>query len=526
VAVRTARKAIRSAALWGVLFGVLVANEALGYHASFPDRASRETFAATMTGNHGIVAVTGPARRLDTLDGFVSWRMMSLMMMAGAVWGLLTATRLLRGEEAAGRWDLYVVGRTSRRDATTQALAGLAVAWGLLWLLTATGTVVAGLQPRVAFPVSGALLYAATGTAAAAIFLAVGAVTSQLTATRRQANALGGAVLGIAWGVRMLADGGVLPAWARWLSPLGWVENVAPLTGPQPWALLPVVVLVVGCGWCASLLAGRRDVAEGVLARRTRPRSASRLITGPGGLAVRLERWTALAWILSLSAAGFVFGLVARAAEEGSFGTTSLRNVLGDADASQAAGWVGYEFLYLAAILSFAAVGQISAMRGEESDGHLDHLVGRDVSRRRWLAQRVGLAELIVLLTGLATGLGGWAGIAGSGGVGIGDMLGAGLNTALPGLVVVGFGACLFGLAPRLAAPLLYSYVLWSFLVELFGSSVAHIGWLARTSVLDHLGPVPAAGLDWPVIGVLVAASLLATVAGLVAFERRDLVVA
>lgn len=65
--------------------------------------------------------------------------------------------------------------------------------------------------------------------------------------------------------------------------------------------------------------------------------------------------------------------------------------------------------------------------------------------------------------------------------------------------------------------------MLWSFVVEIFASSVAHADWLVRTSVLDHLGPVPATGLDWPVIVVLLAGSLVAAGVGLVAFERRDL---
>ena len=46
-------------------------------------------------------------------------------MLLGAVWGLLTSTRLLRGEEDGGRWELLLAGRTTRRRAAAQALAGL-----------------------------------------------------------------------------------------------------------------------------------------------------------------------------------------------------------------------------------------------------------------------------------------------------------------------------------------------------------------------------------------------------------------
>lgn len=524
VALRTARRATRSAAVWGLLFGGLVANEALTYHSGFPDRASRERFAASMVGNRGLEAVTGPARQLDTIRGFVDWRMLSLMLAAGAIWGLLTATRLLRGEEDAGRWELLLAGRASRRSAAAQAVGGLAVAWVVLWALTATGTVLAGLQPRVGFSVGDSLLYATTGTASAAMFLGVGALTSQVAVNRRQANAFAALVFAASWLLRMLADGHVLPGWVRWTTPLGWVENLAPLTDPQPWALVPIVVLTVGTCSAAIALAGRRDVAEGLLRRSAAPAPRTRLLGGATGLAVKLERWPAVSWVLGLGALGFVFGLVARAAAEGSLSDTSVSNVVnrGGGHASGAAAWIGYEFLYLAAILAFAAAGQVSAMRSEEAEGHLDNLLVRRVSRRAWLAGRLGLGAAIVVCTGVATGAGGWLGVAGRGGVGSGEMLRAGLNTALPGLVVLGFGALLYGIVPRLAVPVLYAFVLWSFLVEIIGSTVLHAHWLVHTSVLDRLGPVPATGLQWRAIAVFLLLAVLAALGGLAAFERRD----
>jgi len=45
VALTTAKRAMRSGAVWGLLVGVLAANEALSYHTSFPTLASREKFA-------------------------------------------------------------------------------------------------------------------------------------------------------------------------------------------------------------------------------------------------------------------------------------------------------------------------------------------------------------------------------------------------------------------------------------------------------------------------------------------------
>jgi ABC-2 type transport system permease protein len=158
-------------------------------------------------------------------------RTFGLLIIVGAIWGLLAATRLLRREEDAGRWELFLAGRTARRHATVQAIAGLAAGWVVLWTLAAAFTVASGSRPKVDLSVSASLFYPSAVTVSAAMFLAIGALTSQLGSTRRQANSLGAAAFGLSYLIRMGADSGTGLAWMRWASPLGWVENLRPLTG-------------------------------------------------------------------------------------------------------------------------------------------------------------------------------------------------------------------------------------------------------------------------------------------------------
>ena len=66
------------------------------------------------------------------------------------------------------------------------------------------------------------------------MFLAIGALTSQLAPTRRQASGLAAAVLAAGFVIRLVADSVAGASWMRWASPLGWVENLRPLTGARP----------------------------------------------------------------------------------------------------------------------------------------------------------------------------------------------------------------------------------------------------------------------------------------------------
>src|ERR1700688_3939433 len=162
------------------------------------------------------------------------------VIILGAVWGLLTSTRLLRGEEDSGRWELLLSGQTTRRGAAAQALVGLAVGFTALWAITALVTVVTGHSTKVDIAAGPALFFALALVSSAIMFLVVGAPTSQLAATRRQAPAYAAAVLGVSYALRMVADSGIGLHWLRWTSPLGWVEQLQPLTSPRPLALLPI----------------------------------------------------------------------------------------------------------------------------------------------------------------------------------------------------------------------------------------------------------------------------------------------
>jgi putative exporter of polyketide antibiotics len=74
-------------------------------------------------------------------------------------------------------------------------------------------------------------------------------------ATRREAAALAGGVFGIAFVLRVVADGSSA-TWLRWATPFGWIEEMRPLTGGRPAAILAWIgVLTAATVW----LAARRD---------------------------------------------------------------------------------------------------------------------------------------------------------------------------------------------------------------------------------------------------------------------------
>jgi ABC-2 type transport system permease protein len=525
---RTARTAGRSAVLWGYVFGVFVASSAWSYASLYKTSTQRNQLAAAFGANKATIALFGPAPALQTVGGFTVFKVSMTLMIVGGIWGLLTGTRLLRGEEDAGRWDLLLCGLTTRRGAALQAIGGFGVAAVVLWTLTWVISAVVGQSSRVAIGPGRAGFLALALVSPAVMFLAVGALTSQLAPTRRQAAGYGAVVLGVSYGLRMVGDAGTGLHALTWISPLGWVEELAPLTADDPWPLLLIVAFTVLVTVIAVHLAGRRDVGSSVVPDRSERAPRLRLLGGAAGLGIRLTLLTSLSWLGALALVGLLFGVVAKGAGATLSGS-SLQDTfdkLGVTGGGVGA-YLGVTFLMVAVLIGFVAATQWGSIRSEESEGRLDHLLVRPVGRVTWLAGRLGLALVVVVAAGLIGGFFTWVGVvAQPSHVGLGALMGAGLNAVVPAVFLLGLGTLLFGTWPRATSVGVYVVLAWSFLVELVGGIGAVSHWVLDTSLFHHVASAPAVAPDWTANAAVMGCGVAAAAVGVVAFGHRDLVTA
>lgn len=527
VARQVARRCSRSAVVWGLVFGAYTVSSISGYAGTYPTAASREALARSLGSNVGLAAIFGPARSLDTVAGFVAWRGVGALCLVGGVWGLLAATRLLRGEEEAGRAELLLTGHTTRRRAAVQGLVGLGAGWLTLLAITAAMTIPDGATVKPALPAAASLYFSVAVTSTAAVFLAVGAVTSQLARTRRRAATIAGAVLGVSYLTRLVADSGSNLKWLRWASPLGWVEELRPFTGSHPLALIPTVALTLGLAATAVWLAGRRDLGASILpeADTAEPRTA--LVGGTAGLSLRLLRPTAITWLLAIAWLTFIIGLIAKSAGPAISGSATAQKAFDRLGGTPngALTYLGVGFLTGIVLLALVAAGQNVANREEEATGRLDNLVVRPTSRRSWLLARLATEAAILLVIGVASGVAGWLGAATQHtGVAFPTVLAAGLNIVPAAIFLLGLGALVHGAAPRLVAPVTYGLVAWSFLLEFVSAVLILNHWILDTSILHHVTLAPAVNPNWGSAAGLVALGAGAGLLGAALLGRRDLI--
>jgi ABC-2 type transport system permease protein len=517
------RGVLRGALLWGGVFGLMVWELVSQFSNQYPTAAARAMLVATMGSNAGLQAIFGMARHIDTIGGYTAYHAIGVLGLIGAVWGLLAATRLTRGEEEAGRWEVLLAGQSTRRRATAGALAGLGAGLLMLWAVTAAVTVAVGRSYGAHFSVTASLFMAVAAVAATAMFMALGALFGQLAGTRRQAAAMAAAIFGVAYLIRLIAYADMKLMWLRWASPLGWVDELQPLTGSRPLALLPIAGFTVVLAAATIVLAGRRDLGASVLPANDTAAARTRLLTSPFGLTCRLAQRGALGWFAGLAGGGLVLGLTARGTEA-VFSSQSGGVIAKLGGTTSGASYLGLGFLIVALVIAMAAAAQAGATREEEAEGYLDHLLARPVARLPWLTGRFAVSAAVVAGSGLVAGLFTWLGATATGaGLNFATLLAAGVNVIPAGILVLGIGTLVYGLAPRFAAIAAYAVVAWSFIVEIIGAGVGASHWLLDTSVLHHIARAPAAPVQWDMAAILTSIGIAAAVAGAVAFARRDL---
>jgi ABC-2 type transport system permease protein len=520
----TAKKSVRAGLGWGIVFGLYVATQAFTYATSYKTVASRQLLVKQFGHNAGISALVGPANQIGTVPGFTVWKCLTVLAIIGAVWGLLTSTRLSRGEEDAGRWELLLVGHVTRRGAAVQSLLGLAAGALALFVSASIVTVLVGRSSKVDISASGALFFTLAFVAGAVMFLAVGAFCAQLSTSRRQAAGFASAILGASYALRMVADSGSGLEWLRWMTPLGWIEELQPLTAPRPVALVPMIVFVAVLAVATVYLAGRRDLGAGTLPDRSSLISIRGLVTRPIGLAFLLSRSTLLAWAFSILAYGLLLGSIAKSGGKIITSSPSLRLAFTHLGVSGAEAYLGIALLIMSVALCFIAVGQIGSIRKEESSGQLDNLLVRPFSRSSWLVERILLVTGVLVVGGLLAGCSTWVGaVSDHATVQFSSMLGAGLNVVVPALLLFGLGVLAFAVAPRYASAVTYSLLVWFFLVEIVGGIASMNHWVLDTSAFHQMAPAPSVPVNWTSNAMMVVIAVVALGVAVVAFNRRDL---
>ena len=507
--------------VFAYLFAVYAFVQPYGYRHAYKTVAERVSFARSFAGNVGLRLFYGQPHDVVSVNGYTAWRVGGTLAIAAAIYGLFAAVRAQRTEEDAGRAELVLAGPLSRRTLGLAALAAVAAGTFTLWLAEFAGFAAA----RV--PVGGAAYLALATASVIPVCSGVGAVAGQLAPTRRIALGLGGAAIGLLFLLRAVADTTNGAGWLRWLTPLGWAEQLRPFAGPRPLVLLLPTAATMLLLLVAARLAAGRDVGTGLLPARDSAEPRLRLLSSPLAQGLRASRGALFTWAVCLAIFGFVLGVVSNAISPADIPTDMQKQIakLGAGSITTPSGYLGFTFLFVVLAVSIFACGQVSAARQEEADQQLETLLALPLGRSRWLAGRIILASAAAALLALSAGLATWAGAVTAGThISLPRLLEAGANALPTSILFLGLASLAYALLPRASGGLAYGLVAVSFLWQLVGAVLSAPRWLRDATPFAHVALLPAQPFRVEAAAVMVAIGVAATLAAVHGFRRRDLI--
>ncbi|MFJ3927029.1 hypothetical protein [Streptomyces sp. NPDC090022] len=514
------RQVRRGAFVVTVLTAVMSATAVAAHRsalAGMEDAAALEALAR----NPAIRTLFGEPVALDDPGGFAVWRTGTALAVVLAVWGLLAATRITRGEEDAGRWDLLLAGRVPVTSVVARHLTVLAGAQLIAGAAAFAGLVAAGAAA------GGAAVHGAGLALCGVFFAAVGAMTAQVLASRASASGAAVAVLGAGMLAKMVADGVPALGWLRWLSPFGLTALTRPYDGARLWPLFLLAAAGLALAIAAVAASGRRDIRGGYLQPPSGRDPRLRLLGSVQAFAVRRTLRPLAAWSAAVAAYYLLIGVLALSM------TAFLTDNPRFAELAAQAGFAGLGTVqgYTATLFALLAVPagtfvavRLAALAADEAGRRLTLLFAQPVTRTRVLvgeiAAALGGVVVLVTMAGLAT----WTGTQAVGAdLSVLDALSGAWNVLPVAFLCLGAGVIALGWAPRAVVLVGSLPAAGGFLLKVIADSSGLPTWVAQLSPFTHLAAVPDAPAHWPASLLMTAMAVIATAAGALGYRLRDL---
>jgi ABC-2 type transport system permease protein len=496
-----------------IVLGIYV--NAVSIAELYPTQADLDSVAETARGNAALIFLQGPDYGLDTLGGQIVFNVGFVGYVLVALMAMFLVGRHTRADEENGRTELL---RATALGRNAQVTAVLAVATGAFVVL---GTLIALSLLGQDLPAAGCVVYGAAMGCFGLLFAAVTAVAAQVTEHNRAALGYTGALLGAAYVIRGIGDVG--DGTISWLSPMGWAMATRPFAGERPWALLLLLGATLTLVGLAYALLGIRDLGGGLVPPRPGPATASRALTSPIGLAWRLQRGTVFGWAAGLVVTGVAYGSIGQDIEDLIGDNEAMEDMLTQAAGSLVDSFFATALMMIALITGAFAVASVLRMRGEETADRVEPLLATAVSRHRWAASHLTVAlvgsAVVLVLTGLATGITAAIALDDAGHIGMLTGAAAGFVPAL--WVVAGIAFAAFGLWPR-AVGIAWGALALFIVIGLFGELLDLPGWAMDLSPFQHVPQMPVAGFSFGVTLALLAVAAGLIAVGFAAFRRRD----
>lgn len=529
---KSLRDARWTALILGVVFGLLGFASGSQVAVEFDTAAERAQLAQQMAMLPAVFqGMLGEPINIETLGGFLSWRVLGFMPLMLGIWSLVALSGTLAGELAKGSLELIASSPVGRLRLAAQKAAAHATALAVAVLLISLLTWVAGqlfaVIPGDEIAIDAALahgvwIYVATIVAGAAAFAVAPFVG------RGGALAVGTVTLLGSFVVNGYATTVPLFESIKGLSFFHLTAGHRPIAGAWDWPPIVGLGLVVAGLLAVGVLAfARRDLIVPAGSGRVRLPRLRFGLAGPFARSFAERLPGALGWGIGLAVYG---AIIASSADE--FVATlagvpqfveMIETIFPGGDILSTGGFL--QLAFFGEGIVFAAVAAATFVAGwasDEADRRLEVILGAPVGRARWMILGgLGVLAAIGVMTALlAAGVAVGASAAGD------DVARPAIGTLIMGVyaaAVVGIGLAIGGLVrASLAAPVTLALGLGFYLLDLIGGILRLPDAILDLSLNRHLGRPMLGEFDGFGLALCAAMAIGGLAVGAWGLARRD----
>ena len=525
---------------WGIGMGLVVVSPMASVSTllTTPEaRAQLVSLAATFAWNADVVAV-------DTIGGYATFKI-GIFIFLIALWPLLAASRMLRGEEEVGTLDVLLSLPRPRLRVALEKLAAMWAALLAMGLLIGLIVFAGGRQFGADFGLGNALLFGLNLALICAVIGGLALLISQFTQERGPAAGWTAGLLLVFIVLDMVHRIFPNSEWISRLSPIYYYNQtkaLVPSYGVNPGAMLLLLALALVLSGVAVWLFAHRDVGGTVLLPRwlrLPERTASRALpVGDWSLRSVYARSLGMIamptvwWTLGIAgfAAWMVFAVQQMESRLSSLFASSpavmnlIKNI-GGGSASFDAGFLSAMFVLLPLFLMAFAVTQVNGWSADEQDGRLELVLATPQRRLAVLLGRFAALGTATICIGVITLLAS-AGAAAVAGLTLdsGNLAAATLGMIPLGLLVAAIGYLASGWLRTAADTGLLSFLLLAwFFITFIGPELKLPDATLRLSPFFYYGTPLLHGLRLTSILGLIAVAAVALCLSALRFVRKDI---
>ena len=530
---KTVRDSRRAALVVGGLGGMFMLATGAPYGTEFGTMALRQTFIAGMTALPAALrGLLGEPIHIETLGGFMSWRVGNSLPVILGLWSVLALSGTLAGEAAKGSLDLLASTPQSRRSMALQKIGGHMTALVVAMVIFAIITWVTGVAFAV-LPGDEIAFGAAVGQAVlyGVLMLAAGSLSFAAAPFVGRTRALAFGLIALFGGYLINSYASLSPAIdaLRPLSWYAWTAGHRPLAGVTDWPSVGLLAVVTAAFLAIGIVAfERRDLGDYTALRWLRLPSLpagtgnpfTRQLADRAGIAIAWGVGVGLYAVLIIASADAFAKTIASIPQIAAL----IKSIYPDIDLQQPSGLLQLTFFAFGSfILGLAGASFLAGWSSDEGRRRLDLVLAAPLSRARWFIESgLGAVAAIGVMTLVLAAFVG-AGVATQAGDIVAPILGVGV-LGLATTAFAGIGLAAGGIVrASLAGPVAAGLVIATFLLDTLGEALDLPDVVLDLSLYRHLGQ-PMAGVFDPV-GIVAAAVL--SVGGLLlgawGLQRRDL---